>query len=62
VNDGDNMVGPLQLGSRDQHFYKEKLYYGHNLKNVRNGKKRIETSKMAKFEAPVIKEYVDTTV
>lgn len=56
------MVGPLQLGSRDQHFYKEKLYYGHNLKNVRNGKKRIETSKMAKFEAPVIKEYVDTTV
>jgi len=48
-------MGPLQtIGVRLPYFFLEHFnIMGHNLKNVRNGKSE---SKMAKFEAPGLKE------
>ena len=49
-------IGPLHLGSRDQIFAQTFYIMSYNLKNTRKRKEHIENIKVAKFEAPCIKE------
>ena len=58
----DAKLGPFQLGSRDQIFPGKFLYYGPSFEECQKWKKGIENTKIAKSEAPRIKEWVYTTV
>ena len=49
-------MGPLQLGSRDQNFPKNLLYYGLQLKEMPEMERAYRKYQMAKFEVPSIKE------
>ena len=53
----EQIMGPLQLGSRDHNSPKNLLYYGLFLKECQKWKERIENTQMAKFEVPSIKEW-----
>jgi len=50
-----SVIGPLQLGSRDQILPTKILYYGLQPKECHKWKERIKNTKMAKFEALELK-------